>query len=51
MQRLPITGDYPVVRSLRAFMKLCIHINADAGFQFNSDEVITDGDLLDPASH
>ena len=31
-------------------MKLCIHINADAGFQFNCDAVIPDGDLLDPAS-
>ena len=32
-------------------MKLCIHINADAGFQFNCDAVIPDGYLLDPASH
>ena len=32
-------------------MKLCIHINADAGFQFNCDAVIPDCDLLDPASH
>ena len=30
---------------------LCIHINADAGFQFNCDAVIPDGYLLDPASH
>ena len=30
-------------------MKLCIHINADAGFQFNCDAVIPDGYLLDPA--
>lgn len=51
MQRLPITGDYPVVRSLRAFMKLCIHINADAEFQFNCNVVIPDGDLLNTASH
>ena len=32
-------------------MKSCIHINADARFQFNCDVVIPDGDLLDPASH
>ena len=32
-------------------MKLCVHINADAGFQFNCDVVIPDGYLLDPASH
>ena len=32
-------------------MKLCIHINADARFQFDGDMVIPDGDLLDPASH
>lgn len=30
--RLPITGDYPVVRSLCTSMKSCIHINADVGF-------------------
>ena len=30
---------------------LCIHIDADARFQFNRDVVIPDGDLLDPASH
>lgn len=30
---------------------LCIHINADVGFQFNCDAVIPDDDLLDPASH
>ena len=29
----------------------CIHINADAGFQFDGDAVIPDGDLLNPASH
>ena len=34
-----------------ASMKSCIHINADARFQFNCDVVIPDGDLLDPASH
>ena len=32
-------------------MKLCIHINADAGFQFNCNAVIPDGYLLNPASH
>ena len=32
-------------------MKLCININADAGFQFDGDMVIPDSDLLDPASH
>lgn len=32
-------------------MKLCININADTGFQFDSDMVIPDGDLLDPASY
>ena len=32
-------------------MKLCININADAGFQFNCNVVIPDGNLLDPASH
>lgn len=30
---------------------LCIHINADTGFQFYGDVVIPDGDLFDPASH
>lgn len=37
--------------SFCAFMKLCIHINADTGFQFDSDMVIPDSDLLDPASY
>ena len=32
-------------------MKLCIHINANTGFQFDGDVVIPDSDLLDPASH
>ena len=32
-------------------MKLCININADAGFQFHGGVVIPDGDLLDLASH
>ncbi len=32
-------------------MKLCINIDADAGFQFDGDVVIPDGDLFDPASH
>ena len=32
-------------------MKLCININADAGFQFDGDAVIPDDDLHDPASH
>ena len=32
-------------------MKLCIHINADTGFQFDGDMVIPDCDQLDPASH
>ena len=40
-----------MVRSLRASMKLCIHINADTGFQFDGDMVIPDCDQLDPASH
>ena len=30
---------------------LCIHIDANTGFQFNGDVVIPDGDLFDPASH
>ena len=30
---------------------LCIHINANTGFQFNCDAVIPDGNLFDPASH
>lgn len=30
---------------------LCIHIDTNTGFQFDSDVVIPDGDLLDPASH
>ena len=30
---------------------LCIHIDADAGFQFDGDVIIPDGDLFDPASH
>ena len=30
---------------------LCIHINADTGFQFYGDVVIPDGDLFDLASH
>lgn len=51
MKRLPITGNYPVVRSLCISIELCIHINADARFQFNCDAVIPDGDLLNPASH
>ena len=51
MKRLLITGNYPVVRSLRASIGLCNHVNADARFQFNCDAVIPDGDLFDPASH
>ena len=51
MKRLPITGNYPVVGSLCISIELCIHINADAGFQFNCNVVIPDGDMLDPASH
>ena len=39
------------MRSLRASMELCINIDADTGFQFNRDAVITDGDLFDPASY
>lgn len=35
----------------RTSIDLCIHINADAGFQFDGDAVIPDGDLLNPASH
>ena len=34
----------------RTSIDLCIHINADAGFQFDGDVVIPDSDLLDPAS-
>ena len=30
---------------------LCIHINANTGFQFDGDVVIPDSELLDPASH
>ena len=30
---------------------LCIHIDANTGFQFYGDVVIPDGDLFDPASH
>ena len=30
---------------------LCIHINANTGFQFDGDAVIPDGDLFDPAPH
>lgn len=37
---LPITGNYPVVGSFRASIGLCININTDAGFQFNSDVVV-----------
>ncbi len=41
-----------MVRSLAYYLwGLCINIDADAGFQFNCDVVIPDGDLLDPASH
>ena len=48
MKRLPITGNYPVVGSLCTSIELCIHINADARFQFNCYAVIPDGDLLNP---
>lgn len=30
---------------------LCIHIDANTGFQFDGDVVIPDSDLFDPASH
>lgn len=40
-----------MVGSLCISIELYIHINANAGFQFNCDMVIPDGDLLDPASH
>ena len=46
---LPITGEYPVVRSLCASMWLYINIDVDTRFQFNGDAVIPDGYLLDPA--
>ena len=46
MKRLPITGNYPVVGSLCTSIELCIHINADARFQFNCDAVIPDGYLF-----
>lgn len=39
-KRLLITGYIPVVRSLRAFMKLFIHIDTNTRFQFNCDVVI-----------
>ena len=32
-------------------MKLCIHINANTGFQLDGDAVIPDDNLLDPASY
>lgn len=32
-------------------MKLYIHIDTNARFQFDGDVVIPDSDLLDPASH
>lgn len=32
-------------------MKLYINIDTNTGFQFDSDAVIPDGDLFDPASH
>ena len=41
-KRLLITGYIPVVRSLRAFMKLFIHIDTNTRFQFNCDVVIPD---------
>ena len=50
-KRLPITGNYPVVRSLCMFIGLCIHIDINTGFQFYGDMVIPDGYLFDPASH
>ena len=50
-KKLPITGIYPVVRSLCTFIDLCIHIDTNTGFQFYGDMVIPDGDLFDPASH
>ena len=50
-KRLLITGYIPVVRSLRAFMKLFIHIDTNTGFQFDGAVVIPDGYLLNPTSH
>lgn len=49
--RLPITGEYPVVGSLRASIELCVNIDTNTGFQFDCDAVIPDGYLLDPASY
>ena len=41
-KRLLITGLVPVVRSLCTFIDLCIHIDANTGFQFDGDVVIPD---------
>lgn len=50
-KRLLITGLVPVVRSLCTFIALYINIDTNTRFQFDSDVVIPDGDLLDPASY
>lgn len=50
-KRLLIIGLVPVVRSLCAFIDLCIHIDTNTGFQFDGDVIFPDGDLFDPASH
>ena len=50
-KRLLITGLVPVVRSLCTFIDLYINIDTNTRFQFDSDVVIPDSDLLDPASY
>ena len=51
MQRLPITGNYPVVRNFYKLIDLYINTDTNIRFQFNGDAVIPDGYLLDTASY
>lgn len=46
-KRLLITGLVPVVRSLCAFIDLCIHVDTNTGFQFDGDVIFPDSDLFD----
>ena len=51
MQRLPISGNYSVVRSFCTLIDLYINIDINTRFQFDGDVVTPDDDLFDPASH
>ena len=54
IDNLTIRNEINFVSYIDGFVHLwdlCIHINANTGFQFDGDAVIPDGDLFNPTSH